>query len=185
MGINTVGGCDCRCGSCEDCCGGVDIPNEYDVDISWTDSDCGYCDGGMSGTYVLESVVGCGWSGQFSVFPSQACGTYNFIASYVFLSILCSGGNYVVTLTATNEYRDFSNPYTGGCSSTPAGYFIETHTWSKTIAAADYVCSTDSLDLDYVGRECQCGNNAGPYAACSPDVVDCVAPATVTIVPVP
>jgi len=190
MGINTVGGCDCRCATCENCCGnnGTD-PAEYEVEILWTDDTCGACDGAtMSATYVLPKVYYgvCDWNYVGMLFSGPNCGSYYLIATRLLLTIRCSGGNYVVTLTVSNEYRDYSNPYSGGCDALiPYGYFTNLHTWSKTIVAADYTCDTDSLVLDYVGRECWCGTWALPYSPCYTDVADCVAPATVTIVPVP
>jgi hypothetical protein len=194
MGINTVGGCDCRCGGdCTDCCGdNGNTPAEYEVDLAFTDDECSLCDAGMSTTYTLDGPAspGCNWTYAnlapgFDLSFGVCKANYTLQSIYINLSVECStGGSYLARLVVYHSYRDQVDA-PSNCTAAPSGRYVNIYTWEATIAADSYNCSTDELELTLVSSDCQCGSYAGFTAECAEIEFGCTAPATVTIVPVP
>jgi len=173
VGINTIGSCDCRCGTCEDCCNGLGPTANPEVDFALSDSSlCDICDTYLSGNYTLTANTSCNWGydsgdlartvapcNDFECDPTDFFECISIKRFSMGLGIHCgSGANYVVTFQLDIQWfckADY-HPEVGdsGCSTS---FRVTTYIWQRTIAVADFNCR-DEVDfaIPFLSRTCWC-----------------------------
>ena len=169
------------CCNCEDCCNGS-FPDEYDVELSFTNNDCTNC-ATYSTTYTLTKQGNCGWVYDSGFTLSDGCdppyGT-TIKRVVVNLTIHCiSATHYRIALT-WEVWRE-----SAGCSGL---YDTTSHLWVALVNHADYDCTTAAdFELDWVSSSSNGWYYYYPFFRCiqytPTDMCDPGAIAYITAVP--
>ena len=148
MGLNTVGGCDCRCGSCSGCCNG-DPPDEWLATFAFEDAfpglDCTSCVDFLSGEYVLtKSDDGyctdddCCWSYIWEGTHVPDCDEYTITKVEILLKVRCQSACFADAFGGGSEAYLFWFAFHGYYNDTPAIPRATIFVWAYGITEAPY-----------------------------------------------
>jgi hypothetical protein len=156
----------CCTAPCSDCCT-VDAPDTFELDLTFTDDECGVCDSFLSGTYTLtRSGTQCVWryneGNDLSnlAWCDPGCTDeslcYYVVRRSVQLVIIRRAGVCYIELQVLVAGRYY--PAEAGNPCETSRKFVNNWYWNDTLGAVTDCSTISAIGLTFNSSECKCIN---------------------------